>query len=180
MVQPQIITVSGLPGSGTSTACSTLSKELGWAYVNAGQVFRKLAEESGLSLATFGARAETDGRIDRQLDERILTLAETQAPIIVEGRLAGWMVHRREVHALKIWLAANSDIRAERLAQRESKTPGQAYEELRVRESSEARRYQEFHQIDYADLSIYDLVIDTDETEPSGVVAQILARFEPL
>ena len=51
---------------------------------------------------------------------------------------------------------------------------------LRVRESSEARRYQEFHQIDYADLSIYDLVIDTDEIEPSGVVAQILARFEPI
>ena len=62
MTSPQIITVSGLPGSGTSTACDTLCEKLGWAYVNAGRIFRELAEESGLSLAEFGERAEVDGR----------------------------------------------------------------------------------------------------------------------
>ena len=67
MSAPQIITVSGLPGSGTSTACDHLCTGLGWAYVNAGELFRQLAQESGLSLAEFGRQAEVDGRIDRQL-----------------------------------------------------------------------------------------------------------------
>ena len=52
-----VLSVSGLPGSGTSTACQRLRRELGWFYANAGQVFRELAAEAGLSLAAFGARA---------------------------------------------------------------------------------------------------------------------------
>ena len=67
MASVQIITVSGLPGSGTSTVCSHLCTRLGWSYVNAGQIFRRLALESGLNLAEFGQRAEADGRIDRQI-----------------------------------------------------------------------------------------------------------------
>ena len=51
MAPAQIITVSGLPGSGTSTACGQLCTRLGWAYVDAGQIFRQLARESGLRLA---------------------------------------------------------------------------------------------------------------------------------
>ena len=43
MAPAQIITVSGLPGSGTSTACGQLAARLGWVYVDAGQIFRQLA-----------------------------------------------------------------------------------------------------------------------------------------
>ena len=178
MASSQIITVSGLPGSGTSTACDTLCKKLGWAYVNAGRIFRELAEESGLSLAKFGERAEVDGRIDRQLDERILTQAKDQAPIVVEGRLTGWMASRSGLVTLKVWLAATPEVRAERVAQRESKSAAQALEELRAREGSEARRYEEFHQIDISDLSIYDVLIETDQTDPNAVVALIISRLK--
>ena len=178
MASPQIITVSGLSGSGTSTACETLCEKLGWAYVNAGRIFRELAEESGLSLAEFGERAEVDGRIDRQLDERILVQAKNQAPIVVEGRLTGWMAYRSGLAALKVWLAATPEVRAERVAQRESKSAAQALEELRAREGSEARRYEEFHQIDISDLSIYDVLIETEKTDPNAVVALIISRLK--
>ena len=180
MAAPQIITVSGLPGSGTSTACDKLCAELGWSYINAGQIFRQLATESRMSLAEFGERAEADGSIDRELDERMIAQAQAQAPIVVEGRLTGWMAHRRQLTALKVWLEATVEIRAERVGQRESKSAAQALEELNVREASEAKRYELFHQIDFADLSIYDLVINTDETEPAAVVVQILTRLKSL
>lgn len=180
MARPQIITVSGLPGSGTSTACGRVCGQLGWAYINAGQIFRQLAEESGLSLAEFGEKAEADASIDRQLDERMIAKAQTEAPIIIEGRLTGWMAHRSALAALKIWLAATPEIRAQRVGRRESKSVAQALAEMKLREGSEARRYKEHHQISFDDLSIYDLVIDTDTTDADSVVAQILAHLESL
>ena len=80
MAPAQIITVSGLPGSGTSTACGQLCTRVGWVYVDAGQIFRQLAKESGLSLAKFGHSAEADGGIDRQLDERMVARARGARP----------------------------------------------------------------------------------------------------
>ena len=113
MAPAQIITVSGLPGSGTSTACGQLCTRLAWAYVDAGQIFRQLARESGLSLAEFGQRAEADARIDRQLDGRMVARAQAEAPIVLEGRLTGWMAHRHDLAAFKVWLAAAAEIRAQ-------------------------------------------------------------------
>ncbi len=177
MSAPQIVTVSGLPGSGTSTACDHLCAGLGWAYVNAGELFRQLAQESGQNLAEFGRQAEKDGRIDRQLDELMVVRARAEAPIVIEGRLTGWMAHRHELKALKIWLKAESEIRAERLGRRESKPVAQAMEEMREREGSEARRYEEHHHICCDDLSIYDLVIDSGSMDAQAVVAQIFAQL---
>ena len=96
----------------------------------------------------------------------------------VEGRLTGWMAYRSGLAALKVWLAATPEVRAERVAQRESKSAAQALEELRAREGSEARRYEEFHQIDISDLSIYDVLIETEKTDPNAVVALIISRLK--
>jgi cytidylate kinase len=177
MAAPRIITLSGLPGTGTSTACSTLCKGLGWAYVNAGEIFRQLARESGLDLADFDRRAEADGRIDRQLDERMMARARAQAPIVVEGRLTGWMAHCHGLEALKIWLEAALEVRVARVAHREGKSEQEAQDEMLVRQESEARRYEEFHGIRIGDLSIYDLVLDTGHIDSEAVVAQVLERL---
>jgi cytidylate kinase len=88
------------------------------------------------------------------------------------------MASRSGLATLKVWLAATPEVRAERVAQRESKSAAQALKELRVREGSEARRYEEFHQIDISDLSIYDVFIETDKTDPNAVVALIMSRLK--
>ncbi|MEE3258423.1 MAG: AAA family ATPase [Candidatus Latescibacterota bacterium] len=178
MAPAQIITVSGLPGSGTSTACDQLCRWLGWAHVDAGQIFRQLAREAGLSLAEFGQRAEVDGCIDRQLDERMVAQAQAQAPIVVEGRLTGWMAQRNALSAVKIWLAGSPEIRSRRVARRESKAAAQVLVEIRQREASEARRYEQHHKIRIDDLSVYDLVVNTEALDVQKVVAQILAYLE--
>ena len=172
----QIITISGLPGSGTTTACDRLCARLDWAYVNAGAVFRGLAQEAGLSLAEFGQRAEADGRIDRQLDERMVAQARVRAPVVVEGRLTGWMAHRHRLAAGKVWLAAAPHVRAGRVAQREGGKAAEVLVGMRRREASEVLRFRAHHGIDIGDLSIYDVVIATDYMRAEAVVERIVAQ----
>lgn len=174
----QIITISGLAGSGTTTVCDRLCARLGWAYVNAGAVFRGLAQEAGLSLAELGRRAEADGCIDRQLDRRLVAQARERAPVVVEGRVTGWMAQRHQLPALKVWLQAALAVRAERVGQREGKPLAQALAETREREASEAQRFAAHHQIVLSDLSVYDLVVDTECCDPQAACARILACLD--
>jgi cytidylate kinase len=173
-----LITVSGLPGSGTSTTCKGLREKLGWPYANAGAFFRQLAADQGISLAELGRRAEAEGQVDRQLDERMVQLALAEKDLILEGRLTGWMVLRRGVPALKVWCQAPLEVRAGRVAQRDQQTAPEALREVAVREGSEHQRYARHHQIDLDDLSIYDLVLDTAQLTPEQVVVRILATLE--
>lgn len=174
----QIITISGLAGSGTTTVCDRLCARLGWAYVNAGAVFRGLAQEAGLSLAELGRRAEADGCIDRQLDQRLVAQARERVPVVVEGRVTGWMAQRHQLPALKVWLQAALAVRAERVGQREGKPLAQALAETRQREASEAQRFAAHHQIVLSDLSVYDLVVDTECCDPQAACARILACLD--
>ena len=174
----QIITISGLAGSGTTTVCDRLCARLGWAYVNAGAVFRGLAQEAGLSLAELGRRAEADGCIDRQLDQRLVAQARERVPVVVEGRVTGWMAQRHQLPALKVWLQAALAVRAERVGQREGKPLAQALAETRQREASEAQRFAAHHQIALSDLSVYDLVVDTEHCDPQAACARILACLD--
>ena len=173
-----IITVSGLPGSGTTSSCKLVVERLGWAYVNAGQIFRQLAEEAGLSLAEFGRRAEGDGRIDRQLDARMVESAGRLGRVILEGRLTGWMAHRHGLPALKVWCEAPAAVRSRRIAGRDRQDGGRALWEMEERERSEATRYREFHDIDLGDRSIYDLVIDTEKHSAAKAAETVLTRLQ--
>ena len=47
------ITVSGLPGSGTSTLVQGICQVKGWSALNGGDVFREEAANRGLSVADF-------------------------------------------------------------------------------------------------------------------------------
>lgn len=173
-----IITVSGLPGSGTSTTCKLLRERLGWRYVNAGEFFRQLALDQGVSLAEMGQRAEAEGQVDRQLDEGMVQLARQEQDLIMEGRLTGWMALRQGLPALKVWCHAPLEVRAGRVGQREQQTAEEALRDIAARERSEHQRYTRHHQIDLDDLSIYDLVLDTADLTPEQVVAAIMAALE--
>ena len=174
----EIITMSGLPGSGTTTTCRLLAEKLGWSHVNAGQIFRELAAEEGVSLAEYGYRAERDGRIDRELDARMVATAREGSSVILEGRLTGWMALRHNLSALKVWLAAPVRERARRVSAREREALERTVAEMREREDSEAKRYREFHDIDLADLGFYDLRVDTRTHTAEQAAAAILTRLQ--
>ena len=173
-----IIAVSGLPGSGTTTTGRRLAARLQWRYINAGSIFRAMAAEAGVSLAEFGRRAETDSRIDRGLDARMVEEARRGRKVILEGRVTGWMAARHGLPGLKVWLRASAPARAARIGRRDGQTPKEALRAMEEREGSEAARYARHHGIDMGDLSVYDLVVDTERNSPGQVTELIISRLQ--
>ncbi|MDT8357185.1 MAG: AAA family ATPase [Methanomicrobiaceae archaeon] len=152
------ITISGPPGSGTSSLAGYLARVHGYGLISAGEVFRMLAREKGMDIAAFGKLAETDPSVDRSIDTRQKEIGEAHDNIVIEGRLAGWMVGNAD---LKIWVCAPLDIRAGRIADREDIPVDTASVLTLERESCEAARYHTYYDIEIDDLSPYDMVLSS-------------------
>jgi len=170
-----LITVSGPPGCGATTLCSRLAEAIGCPYVSGGDIFRELAENGKLSLNQQTAEAEKSADIDRLLDKRLRSIAEkwgaTDKPFILESRLAGWLAG--EQADLRIWLDAPDEVRVNRIEDRE-----ETEAEMRVREVSEAGRYQAYYDIDVDDREFYDLMINTSRWSKEGVFTLIKTAIE--
>lgn len=168
------MTISGLPGSGTSTVAHLVASALGLERVDGGAVFRAMAAERGMDVAAFSAVAESDPTIDVDLDRRLSAIARA-GNVVLESRLAGWIARNEGVPATRVWLDAGAAERARRVATREGIDAAAALAANQAREASEARRYQLLYGISIADRSIYDLVIDTTDLAPDAIAKSIVA-----
>ncbi len=172
------ITISGPPGSGKTTACSNLSEALGLKAVVFGKIFRELAAEKNISLNELGALAEKDPSIDKSIDERIVAIARQNEDIILESRLSAYMLKRNDIPAFKIYLCASPEVRMARIGIREGDTLEKAMEDTVKRQASEAKRYMMYYDIDINDMSVYDLIVNTDNLTPEEVLGTILKAIE--
>ena len=170
-----IITVSGAPGTGTTTLARGLSAELGIRWVNSGELFRKIAGDKNISVRDLNRQAERGPEIDYLIDDAQKALAK-DGPGIFEGRLSGHLLSAD----LKVLLKADLKVRAGRIANRESKLLEDSISETRVREESEARRYKKYYNIDMGDLRVYDLVIDTGKFNEKTTFGIVLAAARSL
>jgi len=174
------ITVSGLPGTGTTSLSRYLAERHGFTMISAGEVFRQLAREHNMDLATFGRLAEEDPAYDKMIDARQKEIAAERDNIIVEGRLSGWMVDDAD---LKIWLYAPIGCRIKRIAFRDQVSDENAAKQLTLeREQCEAGRYQSYYSIDISDLSIYHLILNSEHwgvEELGAIVDTAITHLEP-
>lgn len=172
------ITISGPPGSGKTTACNKLSDTLGLKAIVFGKMFRELAAEKRMSLLELSALAEKDSSIDKDIDLKILEIARENNDIILESRLSAHMLSRNSIPSFKIYLNASPEVRASRVGIRECESTESAKKETLERQISEAKRYKMYYDIDIKDMSVYDLIINTDNLDPDGVLKAILKGIE--
>ena len=155
-----LITISGLPGSGTTTVSRLVADALDLDRVPGGEVFRQLAAESGMSLAEFGEHAQDHPEIDRELDDRLEARAR-RVSCVIESRLAGWLATRADLLAVRVWIDCDEAVRAARVAERDGTSPEQARRDNAERSALEHARYLAVYDIDLDDRSPYDLVLDS-------------------
>lgn len=153
-----VIAMGGLHGTGKTTYAKALAQQFSLRHVSAGEAFRKLAEEEGLTLRELAEKAEMDPSIDRRIDEAVKKEAALGS-VVIDGQLAAWMAEDNA--DLKIYLTAPDKVRFERIACRDGLTLQEAEHTTREREAREMRRFKELYGIEVKDLSIYHLIIDT-------------------
>ena len=167
------ITISGPPGAGTTTVAKLLKERTGLPYVYAGEMFRNKAHELGMSLADFGKYVEKHHEIDEELDEAMMAVLK-KGNVILEGRVSGWMAANRKILAFKVYIDALEQIRAQRVANRESKDVKAVLKENRAREKSERKRYLAEYGFDILDTKCYDLAIDSGDKTPEMITELIV------
>ena len=123
-----IITISGAPGTGTSTLSRSLSQQLNLRYINSGELFRKIASEKNISVREMNRLAEKGPEIDYLIDDAQKALAREDGGIF-EGRLSGHLLPAD----LKVLLKTELRRRAERISKREAKLFEDAMSETRQR-----------------------------------------------
>ena len=168
------IVISGPPGSGKSTVAKELAKRLGLRYLSAGQVFRGLAKEHGVSLIQLEEEAVRNPQIDLEIDRRTLEEAK-KGNVVIEGHLTAWIA--RPYADLCVYLIAPLKVRAKRIAEREGRDLDEVLKETTMREELHMLRFRMLYGIDIRDLSPFDLVVNTEKARPEKIVEMIISML---
>ncbi len=153
-----VITISGLHGTGKSTTARAISQVFHLRHVSAGELFRQIAVDRGLTVYELSALSDADQSIDDLVDDRTRREAK-QGNVVLDGLLTGWLL--KDEADIKIFFIAPEKVRIERIARREGLSYHAARKATLLRERLERRRFNRFYSVDIRDLSIYDLVLNT-------------------
>jgi len=172
-----VVTIGGPHGTGKSTYARRITKQYKLRYVSAGQLFRDLAKEKGISLEELSRQAAKSPEIDRLIDERSAAEA-VKGDAVIEGQLAAWMATD---HAqVRIYLKASDEARISRIAHRDHLDYETARRQTIEREQIQRDRYKRYYGIDTDDLSVYNLVVDTSDRSVESTSAELMSRIRQI
>lgn len=163
------ITISGRIGSGATTLAKKLSVALGWDMVDGGKSFRKINADLGMSITQSNSRPD---HFDLEYEEKVKKTLKEQKQQIVQSHLAGFDALGIP-GVFKILVVCEdregndkTEIRIDRLVNRDGKSVAQAKEETLEREAEHLKKFRRLYAGDdqnwvYWDRKYYDLVINT-------------------
>ena len=179
------VTISGLPGSGTTTLLQLLKIELkfdGWTGYSGGEFMRQYAVEKGLynNKQKIHHDAMAYGEdFDRQIDLGIRENLQSKEKWIIESWLSGFMAQGLP-DVLKILVICPDDsVRIDRIVNRDEVTVEEAKRHLQQRYEVNLKKWSNMYaeqwqkwvvghdlaesneKIDFWKPELYDLVIDT-------------------
>ena len=173
------LTVSGHPGSGTSTLVRGLMNRFGWSCLNGGDVFRDEAKRRGMPLSEFGELCKNELDVDRSLDELLQQRMQgDESADIVESRLAGWWAYKLELPIVRLWLDVNDEERARRVAEREGLSLAEALKANNQRSSVDAERFKLLYDLLPEDPEPYTHVLDAAVLNASQILDHVVAILE--
>ena len=164
------VTISGPPGSGTSTLVSRIASSRGWSSLNGGDVFREEARTRGLTVEQLSSDAKEDLDVDRSLDSLLQQrMSSHDSPEIIESRLSGWWAHKNSLNCLRVWVNVSEQERAKRIQKREGGDFADCLRKSQNRQRDDMERYSILYGINLDDMSPYNLVVDADEKDEMEV-----------
>ena len=174
------ITIAGDLGSGKSTVANHLISNINYRIESAGLIFRRLAEQHGMTAKEFNQFIESNPKYDNMVDDTIKEMGAKEENIIFDSRLAWYFVPK----SFKIYMYVDVDTATERIFNdkgRVSETYSDmatAKKEIIERRESEVLRYKTFYNIDINNYSNYDFIIDTSHATKDEVNEAVLSNFK--
>lgn len=174
------LSITGDLGSGKSTVAKALVERLGATYVSTGNIQRALAAELGLTTLEMNHRADVDPTIDVTIDGRLIEMGKTLSNAVFDSRLAWHFVP----DSIKIYLKCDPKIAAQRVKRDQTRTSEEYVDEeqalvaILARKKSENNRFLQKYGVDCADLTNFDVVIDTSDLTAAEVVEAVIQAVE--
>lgn len=181
-----IITISGMPGAGKTTAAKILAEKLKLRHYSTGELMRRMAREKGLSLIEFIKVAEKNQDFDRGIDAMSAKLGKTEDNFVIDTRIGFYFIPK----SVKVFLKVSIEEGARRIfnakgeeARKEERyrTIEELKKELQQRVASENKRFRELYGIDVNDESQFDIIVDTtklDRDDVAGRIVEFVKRFK--
>lgn len=171
----RLITISGRIASGSTTLAKKLAQHLNWRHIEGGEIFwEAIRQKLQLDPKDTALRPDDEDQAFEQYQKKILT---EDKHIVLETKLAGYNAQGIE-GVFKILVICidetgedQTNIRIDRLVNREGMSIEQAKEEVLIREKNDIEKWQRLYadnndQWVYWDERYYDLVINTYSHDP--------------
>ncbi|EKD57908.1 MAG: hypothetical protein ACD_57C00104G0002 [uncultured bacterium] len=195
------LTISGLPGAGSSTLGKALAKTLGWEYFSGGDFMRRYAVEKGLfdgqKKSHHDATVYNDD-FDRQVDFGMRETVQKKSGKILDSWLSGFMtIHTPETLRILVFCSDDS-VRGDRIVNRDNLSIETAKKHIFEREQKNvskwrlmyAKQWQEWvvgkkllpasMKVWFWYPELYDLTIDTyknSKEETLKIALQALGHY---
>ena len=178
------ITITGNLGSGKSSVAKIL-KERGYEYSSTGNIFRQLAMEKGVSVEEFNrqvneASSRGDHSVDKMIDDTTTRIGEERDHVVFDSRLAWHFAPK----SFKVFIITDIDEASRRVFHDSLRANSESYASqascrvaLINRQKLETVRYKEIYDIDYYDMSNYNLVIESTNAAPDEIAQEILDKM---
>ena len=166
----RVITISGRIAAGSTSLARHLSRALNWRHVEGGEIFWE-AVRRRLSLEPKDTKLRPDEE-DEAFDSSLKKILREGKHIVLETKLAGFNALGIDGVFKILVICENEEgedqtqIRIDRLVNREERSMAAAKEEVLVREKSDLEKWRRLYANNdkswhYWDNQYYDLVINT-------------------
>lgn len=192
------ITISGLPGSGSTTLLKGLKEALqfdGWKGYNGGEFMRAYAKEKGLFKEKAGLHHDAthyEDDFDRKVDMGMRKRLETEDKWILESWLSGFLAQGVDGVLKVLVTCSDKAVRVDRIVNRDGVSPEEAIKNMNERYEKNLAKWSRMYgdlwqewvvkpgkmspedKIDFWHPNLYDLVIDTFKLNKQQTVQTVL------
>lgn len=179
----RLVSVSGRIASGSTTLAKKVAHALRWQRMEGGDIFwEAVRNKLGLAVKDTALRPDEEDLAFEAMQKEIL---EMRDHMVVESKLAGFVARDlKDVFRVLVVCVDPSgedqtNIRIDRLVNREQMTIAEAKEEVLVREQSDVEKWRRLYAADnpawtFWDKKYYDLVINTYTHDPEESLELVL------
>lgn len=181
------IIISGPPAIGKTTISKGLAKEFGLQSLSGGDVLKELAQDQGFQTKgddwwdtpegmMFLNQRKDNYEFDKKVDQKLIEIFQKGGVVITSYTLP-WLVKG----GIKIWLGGSKQNSAKRMQTRDNMDMENALSIVKTRFDENKSLYKKLYGFDFGDdLSVFDVVINTDGLDAQGVLSKAIAEVRKL